>query len=279
MWLLRQCKTFKQYLALCLMLICCGVNAQDSKSFRKPANFVPNDDVIIVPLEYETHFLVRHIDPNHPRLARIKNQLELWVQQEQYVREWGIEDTGLYVPPTQEQRFDFFRKNFLRYVSRTAREPLKRDLREWWNADDAVTEVQRIKQTEEEINRKEKAGITKKISKTKVLSTSKSKKFKYKLRFRPRVLKGYAALSFRSNLFNADSVLGVNGRLDLRISRNFSKIGLNTMFYYDINDNRMITSISKRLTPTISTSITSTFTPDEAIQEDHRLRIGYSKSF
>ena len=108
-----------------------------------------------------------------------------------------------------------------------------------------------LSRLKKKINSKEKAGITKKISKTQVLTTSKSKKFKYKLRFRPRVLKGYAALSFRSNLFNADSVLGVNGRLDLRVSRNFSNIGLNTMFYYDINDNRVITSVSKQLTSTI----------------------------
>jgi hypothetical protein len=272
MKLFQQCKILKHLCALLVMLMSTVCTA---KTNRAPANFVPNDDVIIVPLEYETHFLVRNIDPNHPKLKKIKNQLDYWVTQEKYVTEWAIEDTGLYRPASQEEKLNFFKKNFLRYVSRKARDPLKRDLKEWWNSDNAEAEVSRVNQVTEEINTKEKGAFAKKINKQKVLAKTQ----KFKLRFKPRVLKGYVSLSLRSVYFNADSVVGINGKIDFKISRGFSSIGLNTMAYYNYSDNRLITSFSKSLTKTISTSITSTLAPEELVTEDHRFSLNYSKSF
>lgn len=274
MYKFQACTNFKQLVLALLLAVSQCLLAGETIS-RKPANFVPNDDVILVPLEYETHFLVRNIDPTKPNLALIKNQIEVWVTQEQFVREWGIESTGMYRPPTQDEKFRFFQRNFMRYVSRETREPLKQTVNEWWNQDDAETEVQRVKQVTEDTNSKKDKVIATKV----IAKKSETKKEEFKIKFKPRPLKGFFSLALRSSYFNADGVLGINGRFDIRLSRNFASIGLDTMAYYDLQAKRTITSVSKRLSPTWDISLTSTFTPIELIKEDHRLRIGYNKAF
>lgn len=274
MYKFQVCTNFKQ-IVLAILLAASHILFAGESINRKPANFIPNDDVILVPLEYETHFMVRHIDPTKPNLALIKNQIETWVTQEQYVREWGIESTGLYRPPTQEEKLNFFQRNFLRYVSKETREPLKQTVNEWWNQDDAETEVQRVKQVTEDTNSKKDKVIATKI----INKKSEAKAEEFKIKFKPRPLKGFFSLALRSSYFNADGVLGVNGRFDIRLWRTFSSIGVDTMAYYDLQAQRTITSITKRLTPTVDISLTSTFTPIETIKEDHRLRIGYNKAF
>lgn len=275
--------TFLQHCIKSIHFVLCAVTfilCSESRAqiMRSPANFVPDDDVIVVPLEYESHFINRHMDMKNQRLRTIKSTLDNWARKREYVEEWGLQGTGIYNPPTQEQMFNFFHRNFFRYVGRRVNEPLKRGINEWWDGSQEETdaEISAIQQTTQSVNKKDKSGtIFKKVSKKKVIKETKY--FKLKTRVRP--LRGFISLSGRTPWVNIDAIVGANGRMEVKAERYFVGSRIYTMINHDVLANRTIGLITMPFTKTISGSITHTLTPTQSTNEDTRFTLGYRKSF
>lgn len=271
----KQLLSTRQLFSL-ITIIFLTIGSVQADSKRSPANFVANDDLIFVPLEYETHFLVRSIDLKKTKIIQIKNQIDRWDKERAHAEEWGLDKTGMYRFPTQLQKFDFFKRYFLRYVSREARKPLEADLKDWWNSSDVESEIEIINSVASDIEGNGASGsLARKVNTQKTIKAGKG----YKFKFRARPLRGFVSLSFKSPFVNINSVVGLNGNIEVKVDRNFSSFGLYTMANFDISAERNIYYVQKSLTKRISTTVTSIFSEKDLIKEDHKFAIRFSTKF
>lgn len=243
---------------------------------RTPANFIPDDDIIVVPIQYESRFIDRVMDPSKSqKLAETKTQLDFWYEQEQYVEKWGLEGTGMITVADGDQKLRYFQRQFFRYLGKSAGDPMKEDLKEWWQEWRAEDEVQAIREREAETDSKEQTKVAKKINKDKVINSGP----KYKLRFKPRVFKGFVSIQFTSKWFNADAVAGINGRNEVTFNRFFKDVGVYSMASYNFQNQIFLAYVDKRITDKFTVAYTYHDNPDLGPEVDHRLSFRFAMPF
>ena len=116
---MRKCLKIKQFCQgvyfICMLSCCLSAFAQSSSYIlRKPANFVPDDDMIIVPIVIERNFIEEFNDKHAEDFKEARRRLENWLAQEQYAIDYGLENTGVVQLPTPEQKRTFLERNYLR---------------------------------------------------------------------------------------------------------------------------------------------------------------------
>lgn len=273
----RHCQQSYQFcLNLSIFSLLCFFALSVQAQSRKPANFMPDDDLIMVPIQYESPFLARVIDVNNPQMQELKLQLDHWTNQQIYVEDWGLESSNTTTIPTSEEKFRYFQRTFFRYAGRQARDPVRQEVRSWWYEWTAEQEVQAIINSDQEINAENATDLGKKISKQKVIKEND----KFQFRFKPQPLKGFASLSMTSGYVNANAIMGINGRVEVKVDRHFHNLGIYAMANINVSDDVRIAYIQKQLTEklslglshTKSDSILSTF-------EDNRLTFQYYTAF
>ena len=66
-----------------------------AKVGRSPANFVPDDDEIVVPIIVEKNFMEEFHEKHEADFREARTKLTFWMQQEQYAQDYGLENTGV----------------------------------------------------------------------------------------------------------------------------------------------------------------------------------------
>jgi hypothetical protein len=274
---IRHCLQIKlAQLWLVLFCVCTHTTALADAPSRKPANFMPDDDLIMVPIQYESPFLARVIDPNNQQMKELKLQLNYWTEQQLHVEDWGLESTNMIALPSSDEKLRYFQRTFFRYAGREARDPVQQEVRSIWYEWTADQEVQAIKNNDQDIDAKSSTEIGRKLSKQKVISENSKMRF----RFKPQPFKGFASISMTSGYFNANAVMGINGRFEFKIDRRFESVGLYAMANINLSDDIKIAYIEKQLTDKISLGLSHTISEtNAAVTEDNRLTLRYYTAF
>jgi hypothetical protein len=248
----RHCLLFIQF----SLLFALKLQAESTNLGRAPANYIPDDDVIVVPLVYETHFMARLMDEKNERLYEIQFQLEQWRRQDEFLETWGLERTGMFPQQMPDERMRFFQRHFMRYVSKSKGDPLKEDIKEWWQEWRAEDEVQEIRRRSDTLERRNQANNRDQtgIEPTKTVSQGPA----YKFKFKPRVFRGFMMADFESRWINAEAVLGVNKRMELKVDKLYESIGFYTMANYNFQTKFFIATANQRLTNHLSLGLTYT---------------------
>ncbi len=116
------CKLFRQSrLAVYFLVsicICVSAHAQLRGINRAPANFVPDDDMIIVPMVVERNFFEEFNAKHKDDFSSSRKKLQHWQTQEQYAKDYGLEDSGFIQTPSEEEKQNFSQRHYLRYISK-----------------------------------------------------------------------------------------------------------------------------------------------------------------
>lgn len=253
---LKKCKIYMQVLLAVKFLSTSVCFAKDCNISRKPANFVPDDDLIVVPIVIEENIYDEFNKKHAPRLKAARKQMIYWQQQEQYAKDYGLENTGIVNLPTQEQKEQFLQRNYLRFISKDLEKSANNGIKDSWDSFTADEEIDAIKAIEEH----EKVIVKAKRNKgRKVVQANTSVgKGKDKLRFgmqvRPEI--GLAKFTVKSNGFYAKAWIGINGNQELTFEKDFKSTQTSFFTNYYIEQQRMLASVDQRLAKNLKLRLT-----------------------
>lgn len=242
----KVCKTYIHF-SLCVYLLVTSwaIASEMTNKGRRPANFVPDDDLIVVPMVVEKSVIERFNERHQERFYGARKQLEFWMSQEQYAFDYGLEDSGFVVLPTEQEKQRFFQRNYLRFLSKDVERSTNRGLQnswERWTADNEIDAIEAIEQHEKVlVYAKKKNGKAPK----KVEKSVKVGRDRLRFGFQPRIEIGMLKFTMRSNFFYARAWVGVNGNQELNVEKTIDYTNTKLMGNYFIDEERLLVAVDQ----------------------------------
>jgi hypothetical protein len=242
---LRNCLKFGQSLCFVSVLISSLSSARGLN--RAPANIVPDDDMIIVPLNIEGSMYEDFNEKHKEKFKASRQKLEIWMQNEQYAKDYGLEGTGSVSLPTQEDKEAFIQRNYLRFISKDVQKSTNRELKDTWSSLTTNDEIDSISEREDReeyfVKAKKRTGKKQPELETRIKVGTK----KFKLRFQPRVEQGMMKITLDSEYVDMKALLGVNGNQEVEFKRRFRSTGTKALLYYYIDESRVLASVDQNI--------------------------------
>lgn len=276
---------FKQF-TLCLGLSVYALAWGQSSPERKPASYIPDDDVIVKPIDNELSFYQQYVaSDNSQDVIQSRNQLKIWNDNQIFADQYGMDSTltgSSFFVPTAEEKWDYFKDKYMRYLRRKGERPLKDMPKTWYQEYRASNEVDTIDEMEERFkNSRRKSASGKTLPKSlqaKEVNIWKKTRFI----FQPRVDQGLVIVGIRSPIAYARAWVGMNGEAEFNIQQNIDSIGFRVMFNYFADTGKYFTSLDQRLTDNVYARFTSNKDPQHepgTPYQDDTLMLLYAKTF
>lgn len=287
--LFRHYPGFRQLTAGCLLLasgLCQGQVSPENFVMRKPASYVPDDDVIVKPVDNEISFYQQYVaSDNSQEVIQSRNQLKVWNENQQFADQYGLDSSlagSAFFVPTPDEKFEYFKDRYMRYLRRRGEQPLKDMPKNWYQDFRASNEVDTIDEMESRFKnstKKSKANdVLPEALQQKEISVWKKTKFI----FQPRVDQGLVVVGIRGPIAYARAWIGVNGQTEINVQKSVDSIGFRLMFNYYTDTGRYFTSADQRLMENVYARVTSQKNPDAtdaAQKQDNTLMLLYAKQF
>ncbi len=281
---------FRQFAVLALVLVASVAEGQVSPRnyvSRAPANYIPDDDVIIKPVDNEVSFYQQYVaSDNSADVAISRNQLKIWNENQQFADQYGMDSTltgSAFFVPTAEEKFEYFKEKYMRYLRRKGEQPLKDAPKNWYQDMRASNEVDTI----DEMEARFKSSNKDSTSANNILPESLQEKEislwkKTKFIFQPRVDQGLVVVGIRGPIAYARAWVGVNGETEFNIQKNIDSIGFRLMFNYYAHSGQYFTSADQRIAENVYARVTSQKNPNAdagEVKQDNTLMLLYAKQF
>lgn len=278
----------KKYMQTALSVYFLVTSAAFAFEGRKPANFVPDDDMIVVPIVIERSFIDDFNEKHADEFRGSRERLRYWNAQEEYAEAYGLEGRGIVDTPTEEEKQRFLDRNILRFISKDIEKTTNgeaRDIWENWTADDEIDAIEAIENHERVIVRaSEGEKPLKGLEANKTVNVGKSSKIKFG--FQPRVEIGMANFTMKSEYFNARAWVGINGNQEINFERDFTSTNTKAFINYKIDESRLLIAVDHRFSDHLRLRFThqkdaegfSEMT-DVGIQENNVLQFRFTKRF
>lgn len=215
---------------------------------RAPANFVPDDDLIVVPIVIEKSFIDRFNEKHENEFRGSKERLKYWISQEEYAEAYGLEGRGIVNTPSESDKERFLDRNILRFISKDIERSTNgevKDIWEEWTADDEIDAIEAIENHEKVLVKAEGSKQPLQgLETTKTVNVGKRSKIKFG--FQPRVEIGMVRFTMKSDLFNMRAWVGINGNQELNIERKFKSTGTKAFVNYKIDETRLLMAVDQR---------------------------------
>jgi hypothetical protein len=281
---------FRQFAVLALILVASVAEGQVSPRnyvTRAPASYIPDDDVIIKPVDNEVSFYQQYVaSDNSDEVAVSRNQIKIWNDNQQFADQYGMDSTltgSAFFVPTPEDKFEYFKERYMRYLRRKGEQPLKDAPKNWYQDMRASNEVDTIDEMEARFKSSNKDSrsannILPEPLQEKEISLWKKTKFI----FQPRVDQGLVVVGIRGPIAYARAWVGVNGGTEFNIQKNIDSIGFRLMFNYYADSGRYFTSADQRIVENVYARVTSQKNPNanaDEVKQDNTLMLLYAKQF
>lgn len=191
-------------------------------------------------------------------LKSTKKQMRAWRRTERYRSLWGLASRGPYRVPGSEEQKRLLQRNLVKYADKRLSGELKRA--------EEGTALHRVKKVEQALAPKVEARIVKNV----------------RLRFKARVLQRKARIIVANPYLTSDVVLLTSGKATARLGKDFKRLGVSGNLEYDLGGGRQTAVVQKRLTGSVTASISSSQPAGQApfLQGGERtLRLTYRSRF
>lgn len=280
---------FRQ-LTVCSMLLCAGFAKGQTASLqnRMPASYVPDDDVIVAPVDNELSFYQQYVASDKSEdVVKSRNQLKVWNDNQAFADQYGLDSTlagSTFFVPTADEKYEYFKDKYMRYLRRKGEQPLKDTPKNWYNSYRASNEVDTIDEMEARFKSTTKKSHTGKdlpeAFQEKEVSVWKQTKFI----FQPRLDQGLVIVGFKSPIAYTRAWVGANGEAEINVQKSVDSIGFRMMFNYYAHSGKYFTSADQRLMDNLYARVTSQKNPDantknDEIKQDNTIMLLYAKQF
>lgn len=253
---------------------------------RAPASYIPDDDVIVKPVDNELSFYQQYVaSDNSKDVVNSRNQLKVWNDNQQFADQYGMDSSLAGSPfyvPTQDEKLEYFKSKYMRYLRSKGEQPLKDTPKNWYQNYRASNEVDTIDEMEAHFKKttsKSNSGKTLPGAfQAKEVSVWKKTSFI----FQPRLDQGLVIVGFKSPIAYARAWVGVNGRAEFNVQQTYEKTGTRFMVNYYADTGRYFTTVDQRLVENVYARVTSQKNPDSTdptSKQDNTLMLLYAKQF
>lgn len=255
---------------------------------REPANYVPNDDVIVVPVAAEMSFYEKHFlnDKVFSSKSQVQQQVKIWQENELMAQRHGLDTQSagsLYYVPTNDEKFQVVQRSYFRYLQKKGEDPFKQSgqsiVRDW-TANDEVNSIDEMEAAFRATARRD--GIGRPLPKAfQQRQVAKTKKFRFN--FQPRVEQGLIILRMEGPIVDVRAWVAANGETELNAERKFEATGTRFFVNYFAHEGRYLSVMDQDLLyPGLRARFTSTWDPDQLAPEranERRYQLMYSTAF
>jgi hypothetical protein len=277
-----QCRKFRQFFTVGLVLFASMAQGQITPRTyvtRAPASYIPDDDVIVKPVDNELSFYQQYVAGDKSEdVVKSRNQLKVWNDNQVFAEQYGMDSTLAGSPfyvPTSDQKFEYFKDKYMRYLRRKGEQPLKDAPKTWYQDYRASNEVDTIDEMEARFKKsnKSKEKLPESLQ-AKEISVWKQTKFI----FQPRVDQGLVIVGIKGPIAYARAWVGVNGQTEVNVQKAIESIGFRLMFNYYADTGKYFTSADQRIMENVYARLTSQKDP-AAKTQDETLMLLYAKPF
>lgn len=265
---LKKCIKFRRCLPALAILSALPCQAQLMK--RAPASYTPDEDVIVRPIDNEVTLYDRYVKTDkNLEVLQFRNQLTIWNNNQQFADQYKMDSTlqgSAFFVPTPDEKWEYFKSNYMRYLRRRGEQPLKDQPKEWyreWRASDEIDSIDRL---DSAFAATEKKTLTGKdlpdALKAKEVSVWKKTKFI----FQPRLDQGLVIVGFKGPIAYVRAWVNVNGETELNAQKEFESIGLRMMANYYTESGQYLSVVDQRITNHLTLRFTAT--KNKALKED-----------
>jgi hypothetical protein len=265
------------------MLCTCLAHSQGI-SRRAPASYIPDDDVIVKPVNNELSFYQQYVaSDNSNDVVISRNQLKVWNDNQQFAEQYGMDSSLAGSPfyvPTQGEKLEYFKSKYMRYLRQKGEQPLKDTPKNWYQSYRASNEIDTI----DELENRFRATTHKSQTGKELPDSLKAKEGVWKKThfiFQPRLDQGLVIVGFKSPIAYARAWVGINGKAEVNVQQTYST-GTRFMVNYYADKGRYFTSVDQRLMENIYARVTSQKNPegkDTTEKQDNTLMLLYAKQF
>jgi hypothetical protein len=272
------------YIIIGFSLPMVSLSAQ-SKISRKPASTVPNDDVIVVPVEAKMTFYERNfLQDKSVDVGLVQQQIKLWQENANLALQYGLDQDSIgsqYFVPTNTEKWQYIQRSYFRYLKRQGEQPLKDEsqaIMRQWNADKEINSIDEMEATFRSTTKKVPTGQNLPSS-FQEKEVSKSKKFR--MYFQPRIEQGLMIVRMTSSIVDGRAWIGFNGDSEVNLQRSFD-FGTRVMFNYFTNNQQYLTSIDQNLGHGFSARYIHSYNPtliETNSGIENRFQVGFNAEF
>jgi len=208
---------------------------------------VPDDDLIIVPMVIERNFMEDFNEKHKNDFSSARKKLQHWQVQEQYARDYGLEDSGFIQTPSEEEKQNFLQRHYLRYISKDVERANNKTLQTWsegWSANDEIDSIADAEKRNDYIIKAKRKSGKKTFSSEKSVKVGK-KTFKIDFQVRPEI--GMMKVRLKSSYINVRAWVGANGSQEINLDRRFKSTGTRAMMNYYIDQEKVLASVDQHL--------------------------------
>lgn len=268
-------------IGLAFTSVCLGQTTPDL--LRRPASYIPDDDVIVKPEINEISFYHQHVGTDEStNVVELRNQIKIWNDNEAFAEQYGLRTTlagSPYFIPNEEEKWQYFKDKYLRYLRRKGEQPFKDAPKNWYQEYRASNEVDTIDEMEARFKNSAKkasggGSIIPKSLQVKEISIWKKTKFI----FQPRVDQGLVIVGIKAPFATARAWVGINGETEINVQQTYDSIGLRAMFNYYAHSGKYFTSLDQRIIENVYARYTASKDPVTEVN-DNTLMLLYAKTF
>ncbi len=249
---------------------------------RKPASYVPDDDVIVRPVDNELSFYQQYVASDNGReVTQSRNQLRIWNENQQFADQYGLDSTlagSTFFVPTPDEKFEYFKQRYMRYLRQRGEQPLKDAPKNWYENFRTSNEVDTIDEMEARFRQGNKGSRVDRSLPRAFQEKEVSLWKKTRFIFQPRVDQGLIIVGIRGPIANARAWIGVNGETEVNIQKSFDSTGTRLMYNYYANSGRYFTTLDQRLVQNVYLRVTSQKNPEQKSKSDAAMLL-YAKQF
>lgn len=273
---------FKHLVGGTTLLAVCAAWGESGLAKRAPASYLPDDDVIVKPINNEVGFYQRYVAQDKSiEVIQSRNQIQIWQNNQAFAEQYGYDSTGTgssYYVPTAEEKWEYFKDRYMRYLRRQGEQPFKDMPKDWYSDFRESQRVDTIDELEAGFKRTQKKSLTGKTLpkefQAKEVSFWKENKFV----FQPRLDQGLVIVGIKGKFIDARAWVGINGKTEVNIKKEIHEIGFRAMFNYELDTGEYFTSIDQALTDHLKARFIASKRPDRK-EQDERLMLLYARTF
>lgn len=251
---------------------------------RKPASYIPDDDVIVKPVDNQLSFYQQYVaSDNGSDVVTSRNQLKVWQDNQNFANQYGMDSSlsgSPYFVPTPDAKWSYFKDKYFRYLRSKGEQPLKDVPKNWYQEYRASNEVDTIDELESRFKSKNKSESSKKSLLPQSLQQREISIWKKtNLIFQPRVDQGLVIVGLQTPYGRARAWVGVNGRTEVNVQQTYDSIGMRVMVNYYAYTGKYFTSVDQRLVENVYARVTSQKDPLVLTKVDNTLMLLYARQF
>lgn len=255
------CKKIRQsvYLLNSLLMIYAHplFAAEDFVTIRKPSSFVSTDEVIVVPRAQDSWYEGTMVDDDSGVMNSMRVDFRREQEQDNYARQWGLKSTGMYNGTTREAKQARVFRDMLSYTDKRLSGEIRRA--------EKGSNLHRVGQVQSALQPNTTVGLFE----------------GYSIKFQMRAIQGKGTIRLKNPYVDTYLDVTLGGRREFVTEKKWG-FGLRTAINARIDQNYYFTTIEQRLTETITASLVSQQSMNNAAfspQSDRRIQLNYFRPF